>query len=440
MRGMPRSIQGRMLVLSALATLVALALAGVFIASVLERLVTQGIDRRLDASLALMASAVANDGTVDRTRLIRLRAALDAGPGWQWRIEAPDGSFGSDDLPIDARTLRAGHGRDRDDHIRPFEGRDASRRPVHARQLSIDTPAGTALAVAAAPRDVIERPVRGALLSLLTMLALLGGVLGAAAVLQIRLGLRPVRRLRDAVVAIRSGAARSIHGDQPAELAPLADELNALVRDNDAALATARASAANLAHALKTPVATLALELRGDPRSEEVDRIDKTIRHHLARARVAAGSVRSVTALDDAIEALISTMERLHADRAIKIEVEVTPALKAAIDPADFDELFGNLLDNAVRHARSHVIVRAYGKGAMLHLQVSDDGAGISAANRARATAPGVRLDEQGDGHGFGLAIARELSALYGGALNLEESTAGGLLAQVALPQAPTSV
>lgn len=425
-----------MLVLSALATLTALALAGVLIANVLERLVTQGIDRRLDASLALMASAVANDGSVDRVRLTRLRAALDAGPGWKWRIETPGGSFGSTDLPAeDTERLRPDADRDRNDHIRPFEGRGDSRRPVHARQLSIDTSVGTIVAVAAAPRDVIERPVRSALLSLLTMLALLGAVLGVAAVLQIRLGLRPVRRLRDAVTAIRSGAAQSISGDQPEELAPLADELNALVRDNDTALATARASAANLAHALKTPVATLALELRGDPRSAQLDRINKTIRHHLARARVAVGSVRSTTALDTALEALIETVERLHADRNISITSDVMPGLTAAIDAADFDELLGNLLDNAVRHARSHVVIRGHGEGTVVRLDVSDDGPGITAVDRARATAPGVRLDEQGDGHGFGLAIARDLAALYGGKLRLDESAEGGLLAELTLPR-----
>ena len=46
------------------------------------------------------------------------------------------------------------------------------------------------------------------------------------------------------------------------------------------------------------------------------------------------------------------------------------------------------------------------------------------------------RLDERGDGHGFGLAIARELAELHGGALILDEASGGGLSATVLLPRA----
>ena len=434
----PRSIQGRMLALSAVTTLVALVLAGLFVAGVLARFVTQGIDRRLDAELALVASAVRSDGTIDRTRLVRLQGVLDAGPGWRWRIDAPTASLGSSDLPvIEDRQRGPHHGPPpEDERARPFDGRTLSGAAMHARQLKVQTDAGNVVLTAAAPRDVIERPVLGALLPLLGILALLALVLGVAAVLQIRLGLRPLRRLRDAVGRIRTGAAQGIDADQPAELRPLAEELNALVRDNAAALATARGSAANLAHALKTPVATLALELRGDPRGQLVDRIDTTIRHHLGRARLAAASTRAIASVGGAIDALLEVMARLHADRGIQADADVAPGLDVAIDPADLDELLGNLLDNAMRHARSRLSVRALAEGRMVRIIVADDGPGIPAEDRERATAPGVRLDERSDGHGFGLAIARELASLHGGALTLEEAEGGGLRASVLLPAA----
>ena len=150
---------------------------------------------------------------------------------------------------------------------------------MHERRLVIGTDAGPVTLIAAAPRDVVRRPVLGALTPLLATLALLGAVLAAAALAQIRLGLRPLRRLRDGMITIRAGDADRLSTDQPEELLPLAEELNALLRDNEAALATARATAANLAHALKTPVATLSLELRGDPRLAQIERIDTTIRH-----------------------------------------------------------------------------------------------------------------------------------------------------------------
>jgi len=442
-----------MLALSALATIVALVIAGALIAGVLGRFVTQGIDRRLDANLALMASAVSRNGDIDWQRLATVQASLDAEPGWRWRLDAPGRAIGSaDTLVIDPGPAESRRSSpfppDRehpgsagpphaDDHgARPLEGHDRAGAPIHARQTTMVTGTGPVVLTAAAPRDVIARPVMSALTPLLATLAALGTVLGLAAWLQIRLGLRPIRRLRAVIEQVRRGEADAIDTDQPVELRALAEELNALVHDNDMALATARASAANLAHALKTPVATLALELAGDPRAGQVDRIDATIRHHLARARAQVASTRVATPLAPAIDVLIATIATLRSDRAITIGATVSPALIVGIDPADLDELVGNLIDNAVRHARTHVHIVAQPTDRRVALTIVDDGPGIPAAERDNATAPGVRLDERTDGHGFGLAIARDLTELHGGVLTLADGVDGGLAVSVTLPLA----
>ncbi|WP_244649834.1 sensor histidine kinase [Sphingomonas sp. CFBP 13706] len=433
MRLIPRSIHGRMLGLSLLATLVALAVAGAAIAGVLQRFVTQGLDQRLDAELSLLAGAVDGDGRIDRARLTRLRGLLDAGPGWQWQISGPAQTVRSAELP----TLRTPGPAPRDalrregkERPQPLEGRDG----VHARQISIATAAGPVVLTAAAPRDVVARPIRSAVVPLLATLGILGILLGVATLVQVRIGLRPLRALRDGVAAMRRGAA-GVSEAQPDELRPLAIELNALARDNAEALATARASAANLAHALKTPVATLALTVRDDPaQAAQLARIDATIRHHLARARNIAGGHASSTALAPAIADLVSTIRRLRMERGITIDQAIDPALHVAVDAADLDELAGNLIDNAARHAGTRVRVCATVDQGMIRLSVVDDGPGIALADRQRATDAGVRLDEREDGHGFGLAIARELAALYGGVLVLDDAAGGGLSASVTMP------
>lgn len=441
MRLAPRSIHGRMLVLSATATLVALLLAGVIVAGILGRVVTQGIDRRLDAQLALIATAVGKDGRLDRARLRQVQGALDAGPGWRWRVEAPALALESEDFPqIEAGPPEHLTGAGARGLVRPIEGLSRDGDAVHGRVLRLETPGGAVTIFATAPRDIIERPLRDALLPLLGMLAAIGALLGLAALSQVRLGLRPVRRLRAEVAAVRDGSIEKVDEAQPEELRPLAEELNALVRDNAAALASARASAANLAHALKTPVATLALELRDDPRAAQVERIDTTIRHHLSRARLGSSSIRAVTRVAPALEALVHTISQLHAGRNITVEVDGARDWAVAIGPSDFDELLGNLIDNAARHARAGVTIEVQPDGRMLRFEVSDDGPGIPVAERDRAIAPGVRLDERGDGHGFGLAIARELAALHGGALKLEEAAQGGLAATVTLPMSKRTI
>ena len=449
---MPRSLQGRMLLLSAVAILAALGIAGWAIAGVLERVVTEGIDRRLDAEIALMASVVDGDGRVDRAALAQRQGALDAGRDWLWRIEAPGGTIGSTDrfvprpnaappgphLPGPPGPPPPGAAPLPDGGPQGVDGTDASGARLHARRLMLTTRSGPVTLFAAAPHGVIARPLREALVPLLAALAILAGLLATATLVQLRLGLKPLARLRAQLAAIRAGEAERVDEDQPVELQGLAAELNALAADRAQALATARQSAANLAHALKTPVATLALLLRADAEgAAQVDRIDATIRHHLARARAGVVDTRASTAVRPAVADLVQAIGRLHGMRGLAITADVRGDPVAAIEPQDFDELLGNLLDNAAQHARSMVQASASldpADARRLVLTVADDGPRIPEEERSRVTQAGVRLDERGEGHGFGLAIVRELASLHGGALTLDAREGGGLVAQVTLP------
>ncbi|WP_288414172.1 HAMP domain-containing sensor histidine kinase [uncultured Sphingomonas sp.] len=431
---LPRSIHGRMLALSVATTLVALPVAGISIGHVLERFVTRGVDERLADRLQLLGAVVRADGSLDRALLARPGVEEAFGRGGVWTIDAPGGAIGSAMLPIAGppapRGPRPPAGRAEG---MPFDTELADGTALHGLMQLRDTPAGPVRLGVAVPRAEIEQPLRGAMLPLLATLAIVALVLAVATLVQLRLGLRPLRTLRDRVAAVRAGAAGEVPEDQPEELRPLAVELNALVREQGEALSAARASAANLAHALKTPVATLALELGDDPRGAQVRRIDATIRHHLSRARGGVVDRRASTALRPAVEALVGVVRALHRGGGVAVEADLAD-LRVAVDAADLDELAGNLIDNAARHARSRVRVAADRDGAMVRLSVADDGPGIPAADRARATDPGVRLDERGDGHGFGLAIVRDLAALYGGRLTLGEADGGGLVAAVTLP------
>lgn len=127
----------------------------------------------------------------------------------------------------------------------------------------------------------------------------------------------------------------------------------------------------------------------------------------------------------------------MNADREIAVDLAIDRGLAVAIDPADLDEMMGNLIENAVRHATSAVAIRARQAERIVHISVIDDGPGIPEGERARAMTPGVRLDERGEGNGFGLAIVREIAELYEGAVILDMVPDGGLTATVTLPAAP---
>lgn len=421
------SLRTRMVVLSALVTLVALGLAGWTMAGVLDRVVTGGVDQRLDAQLAVLASAVRGDGSVDRDRLAARQGALAAGPGWRWRIEGPRETLGSADLPAlrppfpgPAEAERAAW------PPAPLDGEDAEGR-IHGRRLVVESSAGPVMLTAAAPGRVIGRPIRNALVPLASVIVLLAAIFAAAAWVQLRFALQPLAALVAQIGAIRRGERTAVDEAQPAELQPLATELNALAAVNAATLAAARQSAANLAHALKTPVATLALTVAPDtPEAAQVRRIEGVIRHTLARARAAAVNRRASTAIAPVARDVGAVLATLYP--AATMRLEIAADARIAIDAHDLAEILGNLLDNAARHARSTVVVSSAAEAPdHITLTIDDDGPGIPADRREQVLQPGVRLDEGPAGDGFGLAIVRDLVALYGGTMALEQSPLGGL-------------
>ena len=449
---LPRSLYGRLLVTALLATLAALAFAAITIGAVLDRFVMRGLDDRLDAQIAVLAQAVRPDGQIDRSRLILAAPYDDPRGGWGWRIDAAGRTIASPAKPdLDAMRERPfpdrppppfAHRRGRDPQALDWRDRDG---PRHARSLMLVTPAGPVRITASAPRAIVDRPLRAAMMPLLGSLLLLGLALTVATVVQLRIGLRPLKAMRDGLMAIRAGKSAALPENQPSELAPLAAEINALLAENAAALANARGHVANLAHGLKTPLATLALALPPhDPDGalrEQVDRIDRAVRHHLGRARAATpgGAMRVATPLAPVLADLTNALARIHADRGIAVQVEIPPELTVAVDRQDLDELIGNLLDNAWRWAGSRIAITAdiLPDARFVRLTIADDGVGIAPEARADALAAGQRLDERGDGHGFGLSIAQELATLYGGALTLDSANLGGLAAVVTLPRPP---
>ncbi|MFA6123857.1 sensor histidine kinase [Sphingomonas sp.] len=451
---LPRSLYGRLLVTALLATLAALAFAALSIGAVLDRFVMHGLDQRLDAQIAVLAQAVRPDGSVDRARLVLAAPYDDPQGGWGWRIDTRGQTIASPTPPdLDAMHPPPGprfdpppFARHRDDHARALDWRDRDG-PRHARSLTLSTPGGPVRITASAPRAIVDRPLRAAMVPLLASLLLLGGALTLATLVQLRIGLRPLARMRESLAAIRSGAATALPDTQPTELAPLAREINALLAENAAALANARGHVANLAHGLKTPLATLALALPPhDPDGAlraQVARIDRAVRHHLGRARAATpgGAMRVATPLAPVLADLADALARIHADRPVSAALAIDPALNVAVDRQDLDELLGNLLDNGWRWAASRIAVTAARTvdGRFVRLNVEDDGAGIPPDARAAALTAGQRLDERGDGHGFGLSIASELATLYGGTLTLESASLGGLAAIVTLPMSPSS-
>jgi len=151
--------------------------------------------------------------------------------------------------------------------------------------------------------------------------------------------------------------------------------------------------------------------------------------------------VGSITDVDPVVTALARTMEKIHHDRGIAIEVHAEPQLRFRGERPDLEEMIGNLVDNACKWASSRVKIEVVrerpdptGAGQVLRIMVDDDGRGLSPTEREQVATRGRRLDETKPGSGLGLSIVVELAGLYGGELKLGTAPLGGLRAELVLP------
>lgn len=277
---------------------------------------------------------------------------------------------------------------------------------------------------------------------LLTYLSLFGVGMIAINAIAILLGLQPLRRVRNALALVREGTAQRLDGQFPAEIEPLANETNALIENNKRIVERSRTQVGNLAHSLKTPLAVLINEGRalggakGQLIADQAASMQKQVDHYLQRARVAAqrDSVVYRTPVTPLVQRMVRVLQKLKPDVSLSLALPAADIVFAG-EREDLEELLGNLLDNAMKWAKSTVAVSVTPAGAagLFEIAIEDDGPGIPEDKARDALKRGRRLDETKPGTGLGLAIVADLVNEYGGALALDRSAMGGLKAVVRL-------
>jgi signal transduction histidine kinase len=452
-----RSLTVRLALGAAFWSVISLVAVGLVLSSLFRGTVERAFDARLDTFLLALVrvSEVGPDGQLRMTTVSLGDPRFDqALSGWYWQIEGPHGV--NQPRGPDARSHSLWEG------TLPAPMRAA---PGEISRTDVDGPDGQSLRVIAidvtlpgsglpfvftVAGDRAEMQVEIDRFEGLLAWSLTGLCIGLilAIVTLVRFGLSPLRRVSQALAAIRSGKADRLRGEFPIEIQPLADELNALVEHNASLLERARRHVGNLAHALKTPISVLTNEAEApagpgvEPLKKQLAIMRAQVDHHLARARMAAtgGLLVSRTQVAGVIGDLARTLKRIYGERQIEIDVEAPPSLAFRGESEDFEELVGNLMDNACKWARSRVVVTAAREdqvgGARLRLAVEDDGPGISPEAMAQVSKRGIRLDESVPGSGLGLSIVRDLAELYGGTLTLDRSALGGLKAELLLAAA----
>jgi len=434
-----RSLHWRLLAGAGAAILLALAVAWVFMTVLFEH----HLERRLQAEMSRDGVRLVAGLSTTRSGALRVerppadsRLERPAG-GYYWEISGAGDSLRSRSLwdadlrrPVDVpsddwRLQRAvgPYGQSVSMLERRIELADGRRVLV---QLAQDA------APLAAARAEFGR-------ELAVFLGLLWLVLSAAAWVQVRLGLRPLVRVRSELAVLRESASARLPDSRLREVQPLIDSINALADARERDLAQARHRAADLAHSLKTPLAAMAAQSRrareagaeqaADGLEQAIAAVRRAIDAEMTRARVAVIRRQSggQALLRDVVERLLTVLEQTDRGGELAFMLDIPARLQLAVQADDLSEILGAVLENAVRYARRQVRIRAAAGPEWTRVMIEDDGPGIAAEHARDALARGGRLDEKHAGSGLGLAIARELAEATGGSLAMSRSALGGL-------------
>lgn len=451
----PSSLSRRLILSSALVSVVLLAATGLLLASLFASALERNFDERLRAVLdgVLANLEVTEAGAPKLTgALADPRFALPLS-GWYWQVVPVAGGrdLASASL-LEQRLPVAAAGRARDG-VAAFFLNDSNGVTLRAIEQVFRLPGSNRefSVLVAGNYDALSREVKAFARALALSLLLLGLGLLLAIFLQVRFGLRPLRAMQANLMAIRQGQAEQLKGAYPAEIQPVAEELNLLIQSNAEIVERARTQVGNLAHALKTPLSVLTNEAaaQDDPLAAKVREQAALMRDqvnlYLDRARRAARAqgLGVVTEVKPVLDALARTLMRINQDRRIAISVDCPDDLRFRGEKQDLEEMVGNLLDNACKWADGQVAVSAALDPALtsagrsfLRLTVDDDGPGLPPEKRTEALKRGRRLDESKPGSGLGLSIVSETAAMYHGSVMLEDAPQGGLRAALVLPAA----
>jgi len=436
-------VRVRITLFATVAVALALTAAGVALVVLQERALTDNVDAtvrlRADDVAALLASGNAPDVvTVGDDEVAGVQVldadgvvvaasrALTGQPPISSLRPAP-GSTASedrDDLPIDDQGFR-----------------------VIAR--TVETPSGRfTLLVAGSLEDVAEsgEALTGLLQAGIPIVVV---IVALGTWLLVGRALAPVEAIRREVAGIG--------GDDLARRVPepaAGDEVGMLARTMNGMLARLQAArerqdqfVADAAHELRSPLASMRLQVEVDlpptgTREElarEIVRMQRLVNDLLVLAREDGAGEAATAMLVDLDDVVLGEARRARAGAGgVSIDTSSVSAAAVRGDAETLRRAVRNLLENAVRHARSAVRLELSEADGEVTLAVSDDGPGIPVEDHERVFERFARTDaaRSGDGTGLGLAITRSIVEAHGGRVWVEAAHEGGARFVMRLPGA----
>jgi two-component system sensor histidine kinase QseC len=269
-------------------------------------------------------------------------------------------------------------------------------------------------------------------------------------------GLRPLAALAQALSVREPGSRQRIHLAQaPQELQPVLDALNAQLERQEDALERERRFSADVAHELRTPLASIMINLESALATRDLKEardslggaqhsvvaLARRIEQLLALARLEAGAATQRATIDlvDVASDVIEELTTIIAESGVQLDfVRGKPNVVLQGYEAALAALLRNLIENALRHVphggQVQLVIERVDSAAII--DVIDDGPGIPHEQRAAVFARFHReKSSRGEGYGLGLSIVQRAAELHNASIELLDSPFGtGLRVRVAIP------
>ncbi|HWF27912.1 MAG TPA: ATP-binding protein [Mycobacterium sp.] len=449
LRPLNLGISARSAAASAIVVLFALTFAGAGLDAVLYRSLLAGVDdatagRVRDIAEALQSNSL-NDVdsallTTDQ-RVVAIQVIAPDGKVVKRSGSAPQTAL----LPITGFDSNLHRGMS-DDAVPHDDMRVSGQR--------VNTPSGDYTVLVGGGSEAVEATARTVALLLACGAPIIIAVAAAASYWLVRRSLQSVDAIRSRVAEISTSdlAERVPVPTSRDEIAALAVTMNEMLSRIEAGHRAQQRFLGDASHELRSPLATiisglevaeahpelLDAELAVNTLLPEAQRMRMLIEDLLLLARADEQSLvlrKEEMALGDLAEVEAARVRR---ETECSIHTDICPA-RLTGDPAALSRMIRNLVDNAVRHANSLIAIEVGSRNGTATLTVSDDGPGITAAERSRVFERFVRVDSDrsrsGGGTGLGLAIVAEVVAAHRGSVTVSDRPGGGTKMIVTLPQ-----
>lgn len=252
---------------------------------------------------------------------------------------------------------------------------------------------------------------------------------------------RPLKAMAKSVEAVGRGQTPApLPVDGAEELSRLAGAFNTMASDLERHEKDRSEVLAGISHDLRTPLTRLRLEAELSVADDgarqavvaDIEQMEAVISQFMDYARTEGGEEAVLSDLNALLDGLAE--HQAHVGRALAVDIAALPELK--LRPKAINRALTNLLDNAWKYGGGEIRLKASVHAGEIHIDISDRGPGIPAAETERLKRPFARLETartNAGGTGLGLAIVERIARLHGGRLELLANPGGGLLARLIL-------